>query len=65
MLRPVITLAAVGAVGFLVWNLLLGFLFPLVVGLVALVIKIVFWAAVIAFAIWVFKRLTRTSPSEA
>ena len=65
MLRPVITLAAVGAVGFLVWNLLLGFLLPLVVGFVALMIKIVFWVAVIAFAIWVFKRLTRASPSEA
>ena len=65
MLRPVITLAAVGAIGLVVWNLLLGFLLPFVVGFFALVIKVVFWAALIAFAIWVFKRLTRTSPSVA
>ena len=65
MLRPVITVAGVGVLGFLVWNLLLGFILPMVVGLVALVIKVVFWVAVIALAIWVFKRLTRTSPSEA
>ena len=65
MLRPVITLAAVGAVGILVWNLLLGFLLPFVVGLFALVIKVVFWAALIAFAIWIFKRLTRPSPTAA
>ena len=65
MLRPVMTLAAVGAVGLLVWNLLLGFLLPFVVGFLGLVIKIVFWAALISFAIWIFKRLTRTSPSVA
>ena len=65
MLRPVITLAAVGAAGFLLWNLLLGFLLPFVVGFFALVIKVVFWAALIALAIWIFKRLTRPSPTVA
>ena len=65
MLRPVITVAAVGVLGLVVWNLLLGFVLPLVVGLVALLIKVVFWVAVISLAIWIFKRLTRTSPSEA
>ena len=65
MLRPVITVAAVGVLGLVVWNLLLGFVLPLVVGLVALLIKVVFWVAVISLAIWIFKRLTRTPPSEA
>ena len=59
MLRPFVTLAAVGVAGFLVWNLVLGFLLPLVVGVFAVIIKIAFWAALIAIVIWVYKRVTR------
>ena len=65
MLRPVITLAAFGAVGFVAWQLIWTFLLPLVVGLLALVIKVVFWAGVVALAIWVFRRLSRASESPA
>ena len=65
MLRPVITLAALGAAGFVAFQLIWGFLLPLVVGLFALVIKIVFWAGVIALAIWVFRRLFPPSESPA
>ena len=59
MLRPFVTLAAVGVAGFLVWNLLLGFLLPLVVGVFAVILKIAFWAALIAIIVWVYKRVTR------
>jgi len=59
MLRPFVTLAAVGVAGFLVWNLVLGFLLPLVFGIFAVILKFAFWAALIAIIIWVYKRVTR------
>ena len=65
MLRPVITLAAFGAVGFVAWQLIWGLLLPLVVGVLALAIKVIFWAGVIALAIWVFRRLFPPSESPA
>ena len=65
MLRPVITLAALGAVGFVAWQVVWAFLLPLVVGVFALVIKVVFWAGVIALAIWVFRRLFPPAESPA
>jgi hypothetical protein len=65
MLRPVITLAAFGAAGILAWQLLWGLVLPLVVGIVALAIKVAFWVALICFAIWLFRRVTTTSEPAA
>jgi hypothetical protein len=65
MLRPVITLAALGAVGIVAWQLVWGLLLPLVAGILALVIKVVFWAGVIALVIWAFRRLFPPSESPA
>ena len=59
MVRPIVTLAAVGAAGFLLWNLVLGFVLPLVFGIFALVIKVAFWAGLIALIIWIYRRMTR------
>lgn len=65
MIRPFITLAALGAVGILAWQLIWGLVLPLVAGLFALIIKIAFWAAIIALAIWVFRRLSRSAETPA
>src|SRR3972149_1534429 len=45
MLRPVLPLAALGAAGILAWQLLWGLVLPLVVGILAIAIKIAFWVA--------------------
>ena len=63
MHRPVVMLAAVGAAGILLWNLVLGLLLPMVVGIFALAIKILFWVGLIAFAIWLLRRMTRSPVS--
>ena len=63
MLRPVLTLAALGAAGIIAWQLLWTLVLPLVVGIFAVAIKIAFWVAVIALAIWAFRRLSRSTDS--
>jgi hypothetical protein len=60
MLRPVLTLAAFGAMGFVAWQLLWGLVLPLVFGLFAVILKVLFWVVVISCGIWVIKRLTRS-----
>ncbi|MBI4501484.1 MAG: hypothetical protein HY700_10015 [Gemmatimonadetes bacterium] len=65
MLRPLLTLAARGAAGILAWQLLWAPVLPLVVGILAIAIKIAFWVALIAVAIWVFRRLFRSSETPA
>jgi hypothetical protein len=52
-------MAALGVAGYFAWKLMAGFVFPLFFGLVALILKVAFWAAIIAFAIWLFKRLSK------
>ena len=56
MLRPVLKLAALGVAGLVAWNLLAGLVLPLFIGLVALILKIAFWAVIIALVIWIVKR---------
>lgn len=54
MLRPVLTLAAVGAVGFVVWKALWLLVLPLVGMLAGLALLFAKWAlfALVVFAIW-------------
>jgi len=56
VLRPILKLAALGVAGILAWNLLAAFVLPLFFGLVGLILKVAFWAVIIALVIWVFKR---------
>lgn len=68
MLRPILGLAAVGAVGYLAWQVLWAVLLPLlgtVVGFALLMVKILFFAMLIVAAIWVVKRLTKQEPKTA
>ncbi len=62
MFRPVLTLAAFGAVGFIAWQLVWGLVLPLVFGVFAILLKILFWVVVISAGIWVIKRITRSNP---
>ncbi len=56
MLKPILKLAALGVAGVVAWNLMAGFVLPLFIGLVALILKVAFWAAIVALVIWVFRR---------
>ncbi len=55
MLRSLLTLAAVGVAGFVVWNVVAALLFPLLVGFLALVVKI----ALIALLVFALYRIMR------
>ncbi|MBI4420953.1 MAG: hypothetical protein HY560_09020, partial [Gemmatimonadetes bacterium] len=57
--RGLVTLVALGAAGFVGWQLLWVFVLPFVFGFFALLLKIVFWAVVIWLAIWLFRKVTR------
>ncbi len=54
MVRPVLTLAAVGAVGFVLWKALWLLVLPLFGALVGFALLFVKWAlfALVVFAIW-------------
>jgi hypothetical protein len=65
MARPVLTFAALGIAGVVVWRLLWGLLLPMVVGLMALVIKVAFWGGLILLAIWALRRYSKGSESQA
>ena len=68
MLKPVLSLAATGIVALILFKLLALFLLPLIgitIGLVFVAIKVVFWVLVIMFAVWVFKRVTRSETVSA
>lgn len=61
MVRNILTLAGVGFAGLFLakflWVLLLP-IFGMVIGLVALVLKVAFIAALIWFGFWLFRRMT-------
>ena len=66
MLRPVVTLAAIGAAGFVAFKLLWILLLPLVgafVGFVALAIKIAIIVALVLIAIKLFRKITQPAES--
>ncbi|MFI5208506.1 MAG: hypothetical protein ACHQU8_04455 [Gemmatimonadales bacterium] len=67
MLKPIVTLAAVGFVGAIITKLLFLLLLPVfatLIGFVALAIKIVLIVAVVWLGFFVFRKLTER-PSEA
>jgi len=63
MIKPLLSVAAAGVVTVVLWNLLAAFLLPLLgvaLGVVFVVLKFAFIAASICFAIWIFRRMTRS-----
>jgi hypothetical protein len=67
VLKPIVTLAAVGFVGAIITKLLLMLLIPVfgtLIGFVALAIKIVLIVALVWLGFFVFRKLTER-PSEA
>ena len=63
-MKPVLGLAATGIFAILLWKVMALFLLPLfglAIGFVFLAIKIAFIVGAICFAMWLFKRLTRTA----
>jgi len=68
MVRPILTLAAVGVAGIALWQVLFTLLLPLigtVVGFVVTLAKIAFLILLVLVAIWLFKRITRQAPAAA
>lgn len=67
MLKPVLGLAATGIVALILFKFVALLLLPLIgitIGIFLIAIKIAFWVGVAWFAIWLFRRLTR-SPATA
>ncbi len=65
MIRPVLGLAALGVAGFLAWQLMWGFVLPLVAGIFAILLKLMFWGLVIVAVVWVFRKPSRRSEQVA
>lgn len=68
MLKPLFALAAAGAIGLVLWKLLGLLLLPLfgvALGLMFVVIKFAIIGAMVWFAIWLFRRMTRSTASTA
>jgi hypothetical protein len=64
MLKPVLGLAATGVVALLLFKLFALFLLPLIgvtLGIVFIAIKVAFWVGVAWFALWLFRRMTRST----
>jgi hypothetical protein len=62
MLKPMMGLAATGLLAVVLWKLLAVLLLPLfgvALALLFTVLKVAFWAGVILFAVWLFRRLSR------
>lgn len=63
-MKPVLGLAATGIVALVLWKVLALFLLPLVgvaIGFVFLMFKIGFIVGAILLAIWVFRRMNRST----
>ena len=68
MLKPVLGLAATGIVALVLFKLLALLLLPLIgitIGLAFVAIKVAFWVLVAMFAVWVFRRMTRSETVSA
>jgi hypothetical protein len=68
MLKPVLGLAATGIIAVILFRLLAVLLLPLIgitIGIVLIAIKVAFWVGVAWFAIWLFRRLTRSDTVTA
>jgi hypothetical protein len=68
MLKPVLGLAATGIVALILFKVIALFLLPLIgitIGLVLIALKVAFWVLVTMFAVWIFRRMTRTEAATA
>jgi hypothetical protein len=65
MLKPLLTLAALGVAGFVAWKLVWVMLLPMFVGLVALAIKIALIALLVFVLLKIFRRVTATGPEPS
>jgi hypothetical protein len=65
MLRSLLTLAAVGVAGIVVWKLVWVMLLPMLFGFLALAIKIALIAALVFVLYRVFKSATRPRPQAS
>jgi hypothetical protein len=64
MMKPVLGLAATGIVALVLWKVLAMFLLPLfgvALGFLFLVLKIGFIVAAILLALWIFRRMNRST----
>jgi hypothetical protein len=65
MLRPFLTLAALGVAGFVAWKLVWVMLLPMFVGLLALAIKVALIALLVFVLFKLFRRATATGPQPS
>lgn len=68
VLKPMFGLAATGFLAFFLWKLLAAFVLPLVgVAIVAVLVlvKVVFLVLMVMFAMWLFRRWSRSETSNA
>ncbi len=68
MMKPLLGVAATGVLALLLWKVVLVFLLPfigLAVGFAFLAVKIAFIGAMIALAIWVARRWSRSEETSA
>jgi membrane protein implicated in regulation of membrane protease activity len=56
MLKPTLTLAALGVVGFFLWKVLGAVLLPMVATVVAFLVKIAVVVALMVFLLWFFRK---------
>jgi hypothetical protein len=65
MLKPFLTLAALGVAGFVAWKLIWVMLLPMFFGVVALAIKIALIALLVFVLLKIFRRATATGPEPS
>ncbi len=65
MLKPFLTLAALGVAGFVAWKLVWVMLLPMFFGFVALAIKIALIALLVFVLLKLFRRVTASGPEPS
>lgn len=65
MLKPLLTLAALGAAGFVAWKLVWVMLLPMFFGLLALAVKVALIALLVFVLFKLFRRATATGPEPS
>jgi hypothetical protein len=65
MLKPLLTLAALGVAGFVAWKLVWVMLLPMFFGLLALAVKIALIALLVFVLYKLFRRATATGPQPS
>lgn len=64
MLKPILGLAATGIVALILFKVMALLLLPLIgitIGIFLIAIKVAFWVGVAWFAVWLFRRMTRST----